>query len=137
MKTKQKGFTLIELMIVIAIIGILSSIALPAYNSYINKSQFSEAILVASAQRNLVQIIILKQQPASLALIDSGSFGLAATLAPTATSHGVEILNGAVVVTWRTDGTDLDGITYSVAPATVTAPTTWTVAGTCLTSGYC
>jgi len=48
MKSTQKGFTLIELMIVIAIIAILAAIAVPAYQTYITKSQFTEAMTVAN-----------------------------------------------------------------------------------------
>lgn len=50
----QKGFTLIELMIVIAIIAILAAIALPAYSDYTKKSKVSEVILAASAARTAV-----------------------------------------------------------------------------------
>ncbi|HGO8302226.1 TPA: fimbrial major subunit PilE, partial [Neisseria meningitidis] len=47
MNTPQKGFTLIELMIVIAIVGILAAVALPAYQDYTARAQVSEAILLA------------------------------------------------------------------------------------------
>lgn len=50
----QKGFTLIELMIVIAIIGILAAIALPAYQDYIARSQVTEALSLASGQKAAV-----------------------------------------------------------------------------------
>ena len=54
MSKMQKGFTLIELMIVVAIIGILAAIALPAYQDYTKRAKMSEAILAASACRTSV-----------------------------------------------------------------------------------
>ncbi len=52
MKLAQKGFTLIELMIVVAIIGILAAIAVPAYKDYITRAQVSEAIVLGSGMKS-------------------------------------------------------------------------------------
>ncbi|HGF8978672.1 TPA: pilin [Neisseria meningitidis] len=54
MNTLQKGFTLIELMIVIAIVGILAAVALPTYQDYTARAQVSEAILLAEGQKSAV-----------------------------------------------------------------------------------
>ena len=55
MNTAQKGFTLIELMIVIAIIGILAAIAIPAYQNYIARAQFAESQTLLSGTKPVIQ----------------------------------------------------------------------------------
>jgi type IV pilus assembly protein PilA len=57
-KNSQKGFTLIELMIVVAIIGILASIALPAYKTYTDRAKFSEIVLAATPAKTAVDLCI-------------------------------------------------------------------------------
>lgn len=55
MKTVQNGFTLIELMIVVAIIGVLAAVAIPAYNNYVARTQVSEAMTLLDGVRTAIQ----------------------------------------------------------------------------------
>lgn len=65
-RSMQKGFTLIELMIVVAIIGILAAVALPAYQDYTKRAKLSEVILAASACRTTVTEVYQSVSSASL-----------------------------------------------------------------------
>ena len=72
-RSMQKGFTLIELMIVVAIIGILAAVALPAYQDYTKKAKMSEVMLAASACRT--NVTEKYQSAASSADLVAGKFG--------------------------------------------------------------
>jgi type IV pilus assembly protein PilA len=71
MKNLQRGFTLIELMIVVAIIGILAAVALPAYQDYAARAKISEALLAASGCKTSITEITLS----AMALPDAGQWG--------------------------------------------------------------
>ena len=58
MNKAQKGFTLIELMIVVAIIGILAAVALPAYQTYTSRARFSEVVLAATPAKTAIELCV-------------------------------------------------------------------------------
>ncbi|MEZ7322430.1 pilin, partial [Neisseria gonorrhoeae] len=102
MNTLQKGFTLIELMIVIAIVGILAAVALPAYQDYTARAQVSEAILLAEGQKSAVTEYYLNHGEWPK---DNGSAGVASA----STIKGkyvqkVEVTNGVVTAKMKPSG---------------------------------
>ncbi|MBL0918852.1 MAG: pilin [Hydrogenophaga sp.] len=112
-RAMQKGFTLIELMIVVAIIGILAAVALPAYQDYTKRAKMSEVILAASACRTSVTEIY--QSNTSVSLPDAGAWGCEASVS---TSTYVQQIAtnaaGAVQVTSQNIGTGANGTVFLV-----------------------
>ncbi|MCL6114916.1 pilin [Neisseria meningitidis] len=103
MNTLQKGFTLIELMIVIAIVGILAAVALPAYQDYTARAQVSEAILLAEGQKSAVTEYYLNhgEWPAN-----NSSAGVATSASDIKGKYvqKVEVNNGVVTATMLSSG---------------------------------
>lgn len=98
MKTMQKGFTLIELMIVIAIIGILAAIAVPQYQNYIARSQVSSAQGEVAALKTAVEDAILRGNAASLTNTTdlAANTGLSSLLGVTESNLGTLALTGSM-----------------------------------------
>ncbi|MGI1915875.1 pilin [Neisseria meningitidis] len=103
MNTLQKGFTLIELMIVIAIVGILAAVALPAYQDYTARAQVSEAILLAEGQKSAVTEYYLNhgEWPAN-----NSSAGVATSASDIKGKYvqSVEVKNGVITAEMKSSG---------------------------------
>jgi type IV pilus assembly protein PilA len=95
----QRGFTLIELMIVVAIIGILAAIAIPAYQDYVIRSQVSEGLAMASSTKASVAEYFADRGTWP---VNNGSLGI--SVAPTGKYvSGIAVSNGTITVTFGFD----------------------------------
>ncbi|MBW7657605.1 pilin [Hydrogenophilus thermoluteolus] len=138
MKRVQQGFTLIELMIVVAIIGILAAIAVPAYQNYTKKAKFSE--VVQATQPFKLGVEECYQTTGDLDNCDAGSNGVPPAIDDT-NNYGVvasvSVTDGVITATATDNGNpDLDGKTYILRPTPAGGTLTWAADGTAVTDGW-
>ena len=139
-QSSDSGFTLIEIMVVIVIIGILALIAVPQYNVFAQRAEFTELVSAAAPLRTSVEIAIQTRGPADLDALDGGAvaaMGIPATVVAAASVHGSLVANGVITMTWQADGSPLAGITYTLTPNGIVPPVAWVVGGTCVAANFC
>lgn len=133
-KRAQSGFTLIELMITIAIVGILAAIAVPSYLSYTEKARFSEVVMATSPFKMAVDLC--SQATNALTACANGQNGV-----PAAAGSSGEVASVTVAANGTITGTSANTDTYILIPSrdATTGQVTWAVSGTstCIAKGYC
>jgi type IV pilus assembly protein PilA len=139
MKRVQQGFTLIELMIVVAIIGILAAVALPAYQDYTVRAKVSEGLVMASSAKTTVS----ENAANGASDLTSGWEWNSASATSNVSSIGVEADSGLVTITYTDTA---GGGTIELSPTSAgsalqsgtlaSAPVTWTCTGGTLVAKY-
>ena len=126
----QKGFSLIELLIVIAIIGILASISLPSYKHYTERARFTGVIMATLPYKTAITIALQEGEP--LDSLNMSSNGIPQAPKPTKNLASLNVDHGIIIATAAQEA---GGYTYILTPDENGSH--WTVSGTCVDKGLC
>ncbi len=130
MKQVQKGFTLIELMIVVAIIGILAAVAIPQYQDYTVKAKLGNSLTSVDSLKTAIGLCA--QETGGLGTCDAGSNGIPTNAEFTATKEvaSVTVTDGVITITLASAnmGVGVDGKKISFTPTSGSTNLTWCVA---------
>jgi type IV pilus assembly protein PilA len=124
-------------MVVTAIIGVLASVAIPAYQQYANRARFSEAILAVTPYKTAIELSVFRGLTTSLLDLQSGTNGIPNWQWFSVDTHFTGVFSGIIYVFWKFDGSPLSGTSYSLAAQNITPPIQWLEGGSCIQSGYC
>ena len=139
---KQTGFTLIELMIVVAIVAILAAIALPAYKTYTDRAKFSEVIAAVGPAKTAFEVCV--QGSSAPGNNNSNCLKSAQNVAASGGKVGyvgsvsAAVLNVSGARITATASSSLKSTTYIIdGKVAADKRVTWTVSGSCATNGLC
>lgn len=129
---------MIELMIVVAIIGVLASLAIPQYQTYAKRSKFTEVVMQASKLKNAIEVCFNTRGSGQFVNCDSEvELGISlsdVTANPKVSSASIGA-NTAIIT--LTSIVELDSATYVLTPVLNSGSIVWQQSGTCVAAGFC
>lgn len=125
-----QGFSLIELMIVVAIIGILSMIAIPSYQSYTTRARFTEVLTATEPFKTAIAVAL--QQGISLNDLSNGNNGIPDKPASTKNLQSLSVTNGIITA----NSTKIAGDATLILTPNIDG-SSWIMEGTCINLGLC
>ena len=130
MNRKQTGFTLIELMIVVAIIGILAAVALPAYNDYTRRAEFSETIVATGVLKTSLEVCVQRLGLAGAGNCDNNTNGVPIDVTAASEVVGMALTGTAAAKTGAALAADTFIITATAPTSSPNTTETFTLTGT-------